>query len=93
MSKKPNLGPEVYLSLWDMICGGAGDDFELVRRYQEQTGRRLSIESVKKARRFLAYLTSEIDRYPHFKNYLAQFCCELRVILVKGPAPPARYDF
>ena len=39
---------EVYLSLWDMVCGGAGDDFELVRRYQEQTGRRLSIESIKK---------------------------------------------
>ena len=85
MSRSKNLEPSDYLLIWELICKGITDDFRLCEQYKKLTGRGVSVESVKKMRKFLNFFINEIGNFPHLKGLLAQYLCKIRVILVDGP--------
>jgi len=86
MSRNRNLTPFSYLVIWELVCQGIADDFRLCEEYRKLTGESISIESVRKIRKFLNFLIREINNFPHLKGLLAQYLCKIRVILVDGPS-------
>ena len=55
MSRSKNLEPSDYLLIWELICKGITDDFRLCEQYKKLTGRGVSVESVKKMRKFFEF--------------------------------------
>jgi len=81
MSRSRNLRPFDYLLVWELICRGVGDDFSLCDEYRKLTGESISVESIKKIRKFLNFFICEINKFPHLKLLLAQYLCKIRLLI------------
>jgi len=85
MSRGKNLEPRDFLAIWNLICQGITDDYQVMNEYRRLSGRTLSIESIRKCRKFLVYLINEVDNHPYFRDFIALYICRWRVIVTQGP--------